>query len=72
MKINTENKNLVRDINSMALLNVNERALTKDAQYKQKLQKENEAKALVDEIQAEVKEIKQNISKILEMLNRGS
>jgi hypothetical protein len=72
MKINTENKNLVRDTNSMALLNVNERSLTKDSQYKQKLQKENESKALVEEIQAEVKEIKQNISKILEMLNRGS
>ena len=72
MRIHTENKNLVRDVNSMALLNVSDRSLTKDAQYKLKVSSEVESRELINSLQGEIKEIKDNISKILEVLNRGS
>lgn len=71
MKINTENKNLVRDTNSMALLNINHKAITKDLQYKQRLMKEQETADRINTIQDEVKEIKDQITKILEILSRG-
>jgi hypothetical protein len=72
MKINTENKNLVRDTNTMALLNVNSSALTKDAQYKAKLQKEKESMDLINNLQEEVNQMKDHIKKITEFLNRDS
>lgn len=64
---------LVRDTNSMAVLNVDQSALNRDIMYKNNLKKEKELQSVINNLQSEVSSLKSDISKILELLNsRGS
>jgi hypothetical protein len=71
--IENEKGKLVRDTDSMALLNVDVSALNRDMMYKNKLKKEQELQGVINNLQSEVSSLKSDISKILELLNsRGS
>lgn len=71
--IEDEKGKLVRDTNSMALLNVDTSAINRHEMYKNKLKKEQELQSVINNLQSEVSSLKSDISKILELLNsRGS
>lgn len=69
MQINIKGKEgLVRDTQSMALLNVNKSSLSKDAIFKEKMRREKEVDESIDKLSSEITEIKQNLSEILTLL----
>jgi hypothetical protein len=67
-----DNEDLVRDVNSKAILNINKNALLKDQMYQEKLRKQKEMESSINSLRDEVSSIKSDISKILEMLSRGN
>jgi hypothetical protein len=70
MKLNIKNNdNLVRDMNSMAVLNVSKASLAKDTMYKEKLRREKEVDSAINKLNDEVSDIRQSVSKILEILS---
>ncbi len=73
MKVKVQdNKNLVRDMRTMAILNVNRASLAKDAQYKEKYRREKEVDEAINKLETDVNEIKTSLGKILEILeSRG-
>lgn len=73
MRVKVENNNdLVRDMRSMAILNVNKAALAKDALYKEKARREKEVDSAINKLENDVNEIKSSLGKILEILeSRG-
>lgn len=73
MKVNIKNNdNLVRDFNTMAVLNVSKASLAKDAMYKEKQRRDNEVDSAINRLNQDVSEIKQDLSQILEILrSRG-
>lgn len=63
---------LVRDSQSMAILNIDSNVLHKDLLYKQKLKKEKETEKAINKLETDVKEIKNSLDKILQVLeSRG-
>lgn len=73
MFVKTENKDLIRDTESLALLNVNKSAVNKDLQYKMRNKKDIELTETINSIQEEVSSLRSDISKILQLLNsRGN
>lgn len=63
---------LVRDSQSMAILNIDSNVLHKDLLYKQKLKKEKETEEAINKLETDVKEIKNSLDKILQVLeSRG-
>lgn len=73
MKVKVKDRNdLVRDMRTMAILNVDAANLGKDRQYKQKLERENQVDAAINKLENDVTEIKSNLDKILQILeSRG-
>ena len=73
MKVKVKDRNdLVRDMRTMAILNVDKSVLGKDAMYKQKLQKEQQVDNAINKLENDVKDIKLNLDKILQILeSRG-
>lgn len=69
MWVKTDNKDLMRDTESNALINVNRAAVNKDLQYKQKLAKEIESKETINKLKDEISDLRSDISKILNLLN---
>lgn len=69
MWVKTDNKDLMRDTESNALINVNRAAVNKDLQYKQKLTKEIESKETINKLKEEISDLRSDISKILNLLN---
>jgi len=70
MKVNIKHsENLVRDIDSMAILNVNKGALMRDALYKQKLQRDKEVDRAINKLNDDVSSIKTDLNKIIELLS---
>lgn len=70
MRINIKNnETLVRDMNSMAVLNVSKASLAKDAMYKEKARRDKEVDSSINALNEDVKSIKQDLSKILEILS---
>jgi len=67
-----DNEDLVRDVNSKAILNINKKALLKDQMYQEKLKKQKEMESSINSLRDEVSSLKSDISKILEMLSRGN
>jgi hypothetical protein len=67
-----DNEDLVRDVNSKAILNINKNALLKDQMYQEKLRKQKEMESSINSLRDEVSSLKSDISKILEMLSRGN
>lgn len=67
-----DSDDLVRDLNSRAILNVNKNALLKDQMYQEKMKKQKEIESSINNLKEEVSSIKSDISKILEMLSRGN
>jgi hypothetical protein len=67
-----DNEDLVRDVNSKAILNINKNALLKDQMYQEKLKKQKEMESSINSLRDEVSSLKGDISKILEMLSRGN
>ena len=67
-----DNEDLVRDVNSKAILNINKNALLKDQMYQERLKKQREMESSINSLRDEVSSIKSDISKILEMLSRGN
>jgi hypothetical protein len=67
-----DNEDLVRDVNSKAILNINKNALFKDQMYQEKLKKQKEMESSINSLRDEVSSLKSDISKILEMLSRGN
>ena len=73
MFVKTENKDLIRDTESLALLNINKGAVNKDLLYKQKMKKEKEIDATINSLHEEIADLRSDISKILELLaSRGN
>lgn len=70
MKLNIKNNDsLVRDTNSMAVLNVSRASLAKDAMYKEKLRRDKEVDSAINKLNDEISDIRNNVSKILEILS---
>jgi hypothetical protein len=70
MKINIKgSQDLVRDTETMAIINVSQVSSTRDSLYKEKRRKEQEIDSSINSLQADVASIKDNISQILELLN---
>lgn len=70
MRINIKNnETLVRDMNSMAVLNVSKASLARDAMYKEKARRDKEVDSSINALNEDVKSIKQDLSKILEILS---
>jgi len=67
-----DSDDLVRDTNSRAILNVNKNALLKDQMYQEKMRKQREIDSSINNLKEEIKSIKSDVSKILEMLSRGN
>lgn len=67
-----DNDDLVRDVNSKAILNINKEVLLKDQMYREKLKKQKEMESSINSLRDEVSSLKGDISKILEMLSRGN
>lgn len=67
-----DDEDLVRDVNTRAILNVNKNAILKDQMYQEKMKKQKELESSINNLKEEVSSIKNDISKILEMLSRGS
>lgn len=67
-----DNDDLVRDVNSKAILNINKEVLLKDQMYREKLKKQKEMESSINSLRDEVSSLKSDISKILEMLSRGN
>lgn len=64
---------LARDTDSMAILNIDRSAISRDAIYKMNQKKEKDLQSTINTLQSEVSSLKSDISKILEILNsRGS
>jgi hypothetical protein len=73
MKVKVKDRNdLVRDVRTMAILNVDKSALNKDAIYKEKVRREQEVDNAINKLENDVSNIKENLNKILKILeNRG-
>lgn len=65
-------EDLVRDVNTRAILNVNKNAVLKDQMYQEKMKKQKELESSINNLKEEVSSMKNDISKILEMLSRGN
>ena len=65
-------EDLVRDVNTRAILNVNKNAVLKDQMYQEKMKKQRELESSINNLKEEVSSMKNDISKILEMLSRGN
>lgn len=69
MKVKVKDRNdLVRDMNTMAILNVDKNSLNKDLLYKQKMRREKEVNDAINKLESEVTEIKGSLNKILQIL----
>lgn len=73
MKVKVKDRNdLVRDMRTMAILNVDTANLGKDRLHKQKMAKEKLVDDAINKLENDVTEIKDNLSKILQILeSRG-
>jgi hypothetical protein len=73
MKVKVKDRNdLVRDMRTMALLNVDTANLGKDRLYKQKMEKEKRVDVAINKLENDVTEIKDSLNKILQALeSRG-
>ncbi len=73
MKVKVKDRNdLVRDMRTMAILNVDAANLGKDRLYKQKMDKDKRVDDAINKLESEVTEIKSNLDKILQILeSRG-
>lgn len=70
MKVNIKHsEDLVRDTDSMAILNVNKGALMRDALYKQNLKRDKEVDQAINKLNDDVSSIKNDLSKIIELLS---
>jgi len=70
MKVNIKHsEDLVRDTDSMAILNVNKGALMRDALYKQNLKRDKEVDQAINKLKDDVSSIKNDLSKIIELLS---
>jgi hypothetical protein len=73
MKVKVKDRNdLVRDMRTMAILNVDTANLGKDKLYKQKMEKEKRVDHAINKLENDVTEIKDSLNKILQVLeSRG-
>ncbi len=73
MKVKVKDRNdLVRDMRTMAILNVDTANLGKDRLYKQKMEKDKRVDDAINKLENDVTEIKSNLGKILQILeSRG-
>lgn len=73
MKIRVkDHNNLVRDMQNMAILNVDKSALAKDALFKEKQKRDKQIDTAINKLETDVKDIKHSLQKMLEILeNRG-
>jgi|688.fasta_scaffold00231_28 hypothetical protein len=69
MKIKVKDRSdLVRDSQTMAILNVDKNVLNKDLLYKQKMRREKQVDEAINKLENDVNEIKGNLNKILQIL----
>jgi hypothetical protein len=73
MKVKVKDRNdLVRDMRTMAILNVDTANLGKDKLYKQKMEKEKRVDGAINKLENDITEIKDSLNKILQALeSRG-
>jgi len=73
MKVKVKDRNdLVRDMRTMAILNVDTANLGKDRLYKQKMETQKRVDDAINKLENDVTEIKSNLDKILQILeSRG-
>lgn len=64
-----EKTGMLRDINSMAILSVDKKALTKDELFKAKMKKEKEVDEAINTLRTNVEDINSKLNRILELLN---
>ena len=63
------NQDLIRDTESMGILNINQAALMRDALYKQKMHRDKEIDKAINNLNEDVVSIKNDLNKIIELLN---
>jgi|688.fasta_scaffold13322_5 hypothetical protein len=73
MKVKVKDReDLVRDMRTMAILNVDKNILGKDAQYKQRMNRDKQIDNAINKLENDVHQIKGSLDKILQLLeSRG-
>lgn len=64
--VKVKNTPYIRDINTMALLNTDIKAVNKDEAYKREVAKNKEKERQIDELKNEVNDLKDMVKKLLE------
>ena len=64
--VKVKNTPYIRDINTMALLNTDIKAVNKDEAYKREVAKNKEKERQIDELKHEVNDLKDMVKKLLE------
>jgi len=70
--IKVKNSPFVRDMNSMALLNTDTKAISKDAAYKRELAKNKEKEKEIVELKNEINDLKDMMKKLIEKVENSN
>jgi len=70
--VKVKNTPFIRDINTMALLNTDTKAISKDEAYKRELLKNKEKEKEIKELKDEINDLKEMMKKLLEKVENSN
>lgn len=70
--VKVKNTPYIRDINTMALLNTDRKAVNKDEAYKREMAKNKEKEKQIAELKNEVNDLKDMVKKLLEKVENSN
>jgi cell division protein FtsB len=70
--VKVKNTPFIRDINTMALLNTDRKAVSKDEAYKRELAKNKETEKEIKELKNEINDLKDMMKKLIEKVENSN
>jgi hypothetical protein len=70
--VKVKNTPYIRDINTMALLNTDRKAVNKDEAYKREVAKNKEKEQQINQLKDEVNDLKEIVKKLLEKVENSN
>ena len=70
--VKVKNTPYIRDINTMALLNTDRKAVNKDDAYKREIAKNKEKEKQIAELKTEINDLKDMVKKLLEKVENSN
>lgn len=70
--VKVKNTPYIRDINTMALLNTDRKAVNKDDAYKREMEKNKEKEKQIAELKTEINDLKDMVKKLLEKVENSN